>query len=265
MEHGGRRGATPSRQRTVDTDDFRADYAAALDAYLRGADERVLDRADELGRRAVEEELTLLELAASYHEPLLVAMRAAPDAGSAADLARTASEFYMESLTVVETARRAMSDARDSAHAERRNAALLRQLSTFLADPSLALSTLDSVEEVLTLVVEQAREILGADCAQATVELGDRLPITAASRADGERAWAGYLSDELRPPGPESRPQGDWITAPITALDGHHLGSMELVEKTEGEFTDLDQAVLAHIAEMASAAIERAQLYHERR
>src|SRR5829696_2668424 len=186
MEHGGRRGATPSRQRTVETDDFRADYAAALDAYLRGADERALDR----GRRAVEEELTLLELAASYHEPLLVAMRAAPDAGSAADLARTASEFYTESLTILETARRAMSEARDSAHAERRNAALLRQLSTFLADPSLALSTLDSVEEVLTLVVEQAREILGADCAQATVQLGDRLPITAASRADGERAWA---------------------------------------------------------------------------
>jgi GAF domain-containing protein len=248
-----------------DADGFRADYAAGLNAYLRDGDDRALHSASELGRRAVELELSLVELAAAYHEPLLQALYARTDVAAAADVARAASQYYLESLRDPERARQEMVEDVDRARAERRNAALLRQLSTFLADTSLALTTLDAVEEVLTLAVEQAREILGADCAQATVQLGDGLPITAASQADGERAWAGYLSDQLRPPGPESRPQGDWITAPITALDGRQLGSMEVVEKTDGDFTELDQAVLAHIAEMASAAIERAQLYHERR
>ena len=46
-----------------------------------------------------------------------------------------------------------------------------------------------------------------------------------------------------------------------TALDGHQIGSLEVVEKVDGTFTELDQAVLVHIAEMASAAIERIHLY----
>jgi hypothetical protein len=206
----------------------------------------------------VEEKLTMSELAAAYQDSLISAMRTAPDVAAAEQVARTAGRFYLESLTAVETV---LGEIRESAEAQRRNAALLRQLSAFLADPSLAMNTVESLEEALTLVVEQAREILGADCAQANLQRGDDLPLTAASLAHGSRAWSGYLSDELRPPGPESRPSGDWISAPITALDGRQIGSVELVEKVEGDFTDLDQAVLVHIAQMASAAIERIRLY----
>ena len=243
---------------SIDRDDFRASYAAALNLYLCNGPGSALHAAHELGRRAVEEQLTMCELATAYHEPLLLAIRRAPDGAAAEQVERTASRFYLESLTAVDEV---LGEMREIAQAERRNAALLRQLSTFLADPSLALSTVDSLQEALMLVVEQAREILGADCAQATVQRGDELPLTAASAAQGSRAWAGYLSDELRPPGPESRPSGDWISARISALDGHQVGSLEVVEKVEGTFTELDQAVLVHIAEMASAAIERIHLY----
>src|SRR5215213_6915717 len=191
------------------------------------------------GGLAVDEKLSMYELAAAYHDALLLAILAAPDGAAAEQVARRASRFYLESLTAVD---RELAGNRDVAHAERRKATVLRQLSTFLADPSLALSTLGSVEGALRLVVEQAREILGADCAQAAVQLGDDVPITAASLSQGERAWAGYLSDELRPPAPESRPSGTWISAPITTLDGRQLGSLEVVEKVHGDFTDLDQA-----------------------
>ena len=44
-----------------------------------------------------------------------------------------------------------------------------RQLSTFLADASLALDATDSLEEMLRLVAEQARELVGAECCVATV------------------------------------------------------------------------------------------------
>jgi len=246
---------------STDLDDFRASYAVALDHYLRNDHRSALHRAHELGRRAVEQQLTVSQLAAAYHEPLLLAILAAPHGTAAEQVAHAASRFYLETLSALDTE---LADSREIARAERRKATLLRQLSKFLADPSLALSNLDSVKEALRLVVEQAREILGADCAQATVQLGDDLPITAASLSGGDRPWSGYLSDELRPPGPESRPSGDWISAPITALDGHQFGSLEAIEKVEGDFTDLDQSVLIHIAEMASAAIERVQHYHKR-
>ena len=95
--------------------------------------------------------------------PSFLAMRTAPDAAVAEQLARTASRFCVESLTAVQVV---LDEIREIAEAERRNAAL-RQLSTFLSDPSLAPST-DNSSRKLRLVVEQAREIFGADCAQAT-------------------------------------------------------------------------------------------------
>src|SRR4051794_3075679 len=158
-----------------DVDDFRASYAAALNRYLRDDGSGALHIAREFGHRVLEEQLTLSELSAAYHQALIVAMLAAPDTTAAEQLVRTASRFYLESLTVLDLA---LGELRELARVERRNATLLRQLSTFLTDPSLVLST-DSVDEALRLVVEQAREILGADCAQATVQLGDELPITA--------------------------------------------------------------------------------------
>ena len=48
---------------------------------------------------------------------------------------------------------------------------MLRRLSSFLADASLALDASDSLEEVLQLVAEQARELIEAGCCRATVAL----------------------------------------------------------------------------------------------
>ena len=50
--------------------------------------------------------------------------------------------------------------AREAARAERRQTEMSRQLSAFLADASLALDASDSLEEMLRLVAEQARELV---------------------------------------------------------------------------------------------------------
>lgn len=52
-----------------------------------------------------------------------------------------------------------------------------------------------------------------------------------------------------------------WLGAPLTALGGHQLGAIHLVNKTSGEFTVLDEAIAVHLAQMSAAAVERAQLY----
>jgi GAF domain-containing protein len=56
------------------------------------------------------------------------------------------------------------------------------------------------------------------------------------------------------------KPRG-WLVAALTALDGRHLGLIQVLDKQTGDFTELDEATLVQLAQMASAAVERAQLY----
>ena len=58
---------------------------------------------------------------------------------------------------------RGIREVHEAAALERRQADLLRQLSNFLADASLALGASDSLEEMLQLVAEQARELTRAE------------------------------------------------------------------------------------------------------
>jgi GAF domain-containing protein len=66
-------------------------------------------------------------------------------------------------------------------------------------------------------------------------------------------------------PGPDTASTGDTarnaLSAPLRALDGRTLGSVQLFNRRGGEFADIDQAVLTHLAELAAAALERTQLY----
>jgi len=55
-----------------------------------------------------------------------------------------------------------------------------------------------------------------------------------------------------------------WLVAPLTALDGRELGWIQLLDKPDAGFTELDEAVLVHLAQMAAAALERARLYMPR-
>jgi GAF domain-containing protein len=68
----------------------------------------------------------------------------------------------------------------------------------------------------------------------------------------------GALSE--RPHGGTWKPRG-WLAAPLTTLDGRRLGLIQVFDKQAGDFSELDEAVVMHLAQMASAAVERAQLY----
>jgi signal transduction histidine kinase/ActR/RegA family two-component response regulator len=53
-----------------------------------------------------------------------------------------------------------------------------------------------------------------------------------------------------------------WLAAPLTGRDGRNLGLIHLSDKFEGEFTAEDEAVLGHLANVASAVVENIGLYH---
>jgi GAF domain-containing protein len=60
---------------------------------------------------------------------------------------------------------------------------------------------------------------------------------------------------------PFGRETTDTLAVPLTGLDGREFGVITLVDKRRGAFSELDEAVLVQLAQMASAAAERTRLY----
>lgn len=271
---------------------FRAAYAAALGTHLRGPTEASLHAAYELARDAVRRQLSVLDLAVVHQEALHVALDGAANRAQAQRLSRTAGDFFLEGLATFEMVQRGSADARRAALRERRQTERSRLLSSFLADASLALEAPNSIEEMLRLVAEHARELAGAACCLATVSAGDRpRSAEAASHPEHDRHWVPFVrwldlgavyrlldhsggsvriaGEELAGLPPFRAGLGDppvlsWLAASLSALDGSALGAIQLFDKPAGPFTREDEAALVHLARTASAAVERAQLYRGR-
>jgi Phosphoserine phosphatase RsbU, N-terminal domain/GAF domain len=268
---------------------FQAAYARAFEDFLREPNERSLSVAYDLGREAVSRRLSVLDLALIHQESLLEAMRRVRGSGETQRVAGAGGDFFLESLSSFEMVQRGYGEAREAALHERRQLEMSRRLSTFLADGSLALDSSDSLEEMLRLVAEQARELVGADCCLATVAIHHQ-PRTAeaVSYARSDKRWSGFVrwldllaiypiirasggsvrlaGAELAQLAPfrtaarEGRLRG-WLAASLTALDGGELGAIQLFAEQDGCFTEEDEAALVHLAQMAAAAAERARLY----
>jgi GAF domain-containing protein len=58
-----------------------------------------------------------------------------------------------------------------------------------------------------------------------------------------------------------TEPERGWLAASLARLDGEVLGLVQLFDKEDGDFSELDEAVLVQLAQMSSAAVERARLY----
>ncbi len=236
--------------------------------------------------------LSVLDLAVAHHEALLSVLADVSTPAEAQAVTRAGGDFFLESLSSYEMVQRGFSEARQTASLERRQTELSRQLSTFLADASLALDASDSLEEILQLVAEQARELVGADCCVATVAAEGRPRIAeAASYAQADRQWMGLVQwldlfgiyRLIRSSGGSVRIAGaqlarlapfrtaasdrsleGWLAASFTALDGSELGAVQLFDKQDGGFTADDEAALVYLAQMASAAVERSRSYQAR-
>jgi hypothetical protein len=92
-------------------DALTRDYRVAFLQYLPGRREAALTRGYELGRAAVTEGLSILELARVHHEVFLEVLRETPPEDVPA-VATAASEFFLEVLATFDMAQRAFLDGR---------------------------------------------------------------------------------------------------------------------------------------------------------
>src|SRR5919197_216531 len=250
---------------------LRTSYRSAFERYLSSPSEDTLRGGYELGREAVTREVGHVDIAAVHHEVVLAALRDCSEPEQIERVTRAAGDFFLEAISAFEMVQRGYREAREATLLERRHAEMLRQLSNLLADASLALTASDSLAEVLQLVAEQARELIGADGCLATAAADQESPMIAGASFREPSPDPRILLRSrrfLKPPVGDSDtggPSHGVLAAPLRTLDGRDFGSIQVVEKTDGEFTEVDQAVLVHLAQMASAAIDRARLYGRHR
>jgi signal transduction histidine kinase len=91
--------------------EFQAAYAATLREYAMGGGEAVLGRAYELGRRAIAERKSLLELVALHHKVLKELFESSDDSGTQKHLVLASSDFLAECVSPYEMAQRGFQDA----------------------------------------------------------------------------------------------------------------------------------------------------------
>jgi hypothetical protein len=101
-----------------DRERLRRDYAPTFLRYLSERSESGLRAAYELGRRAMGERLSMLDLARIHHSVLLDVLKSHRNADELEDIARAASEFLVEALATFEMTQRGFMELRDAASAE---------------------------------------------------------------------------------------------------------------------------------------------------
>lgn len=245
-----------------------------------------LESAYELGRAAMREGLSILNIADVHQQMVETAFERASTLQEQRHVARHAKEFFMESLSTFEMTQRGFAEAHQTARLERQHSAQLRAL----ADAALAINSARSLQELTGTVTEWARGIIGANRCSTSLtgsELTAKSALPVPEGEDGAHATSDGLRlaevvrstntplrmgrDELKElarksPGIREATDGGFLGAPLIARDGRNLGLVELYGKRGEEFTQNDQAILEQLAQMASVAVENLRLYeHEHR
>ena len=168
------------------SNDLEAKYVVALEDYLRQRDESCLHRAYELGRSAVREGRSILEMIDLHQKASLQAVSRAESAAEAAHVLEASSVFLTEAISPYEMTNRAYGEA---------NAALRRLNETLEAEVKrLAHALHDDAGQLLAVVHIKLDDI------------GRALPADLRERLQEARQVLDKIEDRLRGLAHELRP-----------------------------------------------------------
>jgi PAS domain S-box-containing protein len=182
-------------------------------------------------------------------------------------------------------------DRTEQLHAERNQLRRLEQMKA-LADAARTIMSAVDLPTTLNAITVAARDIVGAHQAICSTTQGAdwSQAITAVSLSDRYAAWRNYdkLPDgsgiyawvcegnctirmtqaelEAHPRwrgfgehAGEHPPMRGWLATALVGHDGKNLGLIQLSDKIEGEFDEVDEAIVVQLAQFAASAVERAQ------
>jgi PAS domain S-box-containing protein len=164
-----------------------------------------------------------------------------------------------------------------------------------LTKAALAINSALSIEEVLKVITEQSRNIIGVHQAVTSLTTNQNWAesISAISLSEKYAAWRDYqekpdgtgiyscvtnTNHPLRMTQAELEnhpkwqgfshfaskhpPMRGWLAAPLVGRDGRNIGIIQLSDKyNDGEFIEEDESILVQLAQMASIALENTRLY----
>jgi signal transduction histidine kinase len=146
---------TATKRKTNSQPTFEEEYRSAFAEYAQSGGEAALGRAYELGRRAITDKESLMEIASLHHQALHAMLADAQGAASQQELLAAAAEFLAETLSPYEMAHRGVQDA----------IAALRQLNETLEEEikRIAYAVHDEAGQLLVAVhlalADVAREL----------------------------------------------------------------------------------------------------------
>ena len=97
-------------------DRLSQNYAPAFLKFLNHPDEQALHRAYELGRAALADNITLLDLIRTHHSVFGQILRATTDADDLPAVVNAAADFLVEALAPFEIARRGFLETSEPGH-----------------------------------------------------------------------------------------------------------------------------------------------------
>jgi serine phosphatase RsbU (regulator of sigma subunit) len=236
---------------------FVETYRAALTKYVRSTDEASLELAHTLGRQALTDGLSVLDIV-DYHRAAISDI-AADGPIELSVLRETALPFLLQSLAALDMATRGFVEASERIAVERAHVDQLHALADSFSDVHVE----HPLDERLRTFADNVRWVMGAQGAlvqfgsaeAAAGELHRRAASTAAGFVQGDRTtgrgtWAG---------GPATM---HWVAA---ALDR----AKSLNDEEEGvfiawrtaEFGSFDEAVLAQFAKLGSVTLRNARIF----
>ena len=165
-----------------------------------------------------------------------------------------------------------------------------------LTDASLAINSTQSLDDMLHIINDSAREVIDAHYAETviTVDTDTAWPDRSRAYSSKYEAWASQpdpstvdlsslYSRVVDPTEPVRMTKQEiarilrghdlaslavrhpmlegWLAAPLVGRSGETLGLIQVADKMEGEFTDQDSVVLVQLAQLAAVAIENAYRY----
>jgi len=160
------------------SNDLDALYVVALEDYLRQRDESCLHRAYELGRAAVRESRSILEMIEQHHKASLQFVSKCESLAACADVLEASATFLREAISPYEMTNRAYGEA---------NAALRRLNETLEAEVKrLAYALHDDAGQLLAVVHIKLEDI------------GRALPADLRERLQETRQILDQIEDQLR-------------------------------------------------------------------
>ncbi|MHB1988191.1 MAG: SpoIIE family protein phosphatase [Acidimicrobiales bacterium] len=165
-----------------------------------------------------------------------------------------------------------------------------------LADAALAINSTLSLEEMLHVVNDSARAVIGAHEAETVVMAGQQLGAPGSSRSLSEKydLWAktgrqadlshvhrgvlehrasirmtkkeiesSPLTGQLAAAAPGHPMLEGWMAVPLFDRAHRALGLIQVADKVDGDFTEQDEIVLLQLAQLASVAIDKTERYEQ--